>query len=315
MHSVGDLWLWSVFSLIIMSVFCLDFFIFGGRKPRIISFREACGWVMAWMLCAFLFGLLVWQHLIPLVGFSVAKQTTLTFYTGYILEDSLSIDNMFVILLIFQSFAVPSRLQRRVLMWGVMGAVIMRIIMIFLGIGLVNAFHWILYVFGAFLIISGTKLFFITEQPKDPSENSFVIWISKHIHVTKTFVEEKFFIKRNHIWYATPLLLALILVEFSDLIFALDSIPAIFSVTLDPFIVATSNIFAIMGLRAFYFMVAHVADRFSTVKYGVALVLILTGVKLLVQQWVAVPIVWMLMVIVVLFVGTGLIGLIKQKRK
>ncbi|MDX1901807.1 MAG: TerC/Alx family metal homeostasis membrane protein [Gammaproteobacteria bacterium] len=313
MHSVGDVWLWGVFFTLFLIIFGVDFLFVGGRKAHVIQLREAFLWVTIWAICAILFGILIWYHLLP-QGAEIAQQKTLEFYTGYIIEQSLSVDNMFVILLIFQSFAVPARWQRRVLLWGVLGAVVMRFIFIFAGIGLVTTFHWILYLFGIFLVWSGVKFFFTPEKIDDPAKNRFVQWLSRHMRVTTQFEGERFFVKQNHFWYATPLFLALILIEFSDLIFALDSIPAIFAVTLDPFIVVSSNIFAIMGLRALFCVVAHSADRFVGLKYGVALVLILTGSKMLVQHWITLPILPMLLLIVVLLVGASLIGWFLQKR-
>lgn len=315
MQSVGDVTLWSVFSLIVAIIFSIDFFFVGGRKDYQMRPREAGYWISIWAGCAILFGLFIEYHLSTLAGAVIAKQKMLEFFTGYLIEESLSVDNMFVILVIFQSFAVPLHWQRRVLLWGVMGAIILRFLVIFAGTQLVNQFHWILYFFGALLIWSGGKIFFIEEKITSPTENRFLQWLTKYLRVTKKFHAEKFFVKKNQLRFATPLFLALILVEISDLIFALDSIPAVFSVTLDRFIVVTSNIFAILGLRALYFIVAHLADRFDTLKYGIAIVLILTGGKMLAQPWVTFSILPMLLTVIMILLVTGFIGWIKEKGK
>lgn len=315
MQSVGDVTLWSVFSLVVAIVFGIDFFFVGGRKDYQMRLREAGYWIGIWAGCAILFGLFLWYHLSPLLGAVMAKQKTLEFFTGYLIEESLSVDNMFVILVIFQSFAVPLQWQRRVLLWGVMGAIILRFLVIFAGIWLVKQFHWILYFFGALLMWSGGKIFFVTEKATSPAENRFLQWVTQYLRVTKTFHAERFFVKQNQIWFVTPLFLALILVEVNDLIFALDSIPAVFSVTLDRFIVITSNIFAILGLRALYFIVAHLANRFDTLKYGIAIILILAGGKMLAQPWVTFSILPMLLTVITILLVTGFIGWMKEKGK
>jgi tellurite resistance protein TerC len=205
---------------------------------------------------------------------------------------------MFVFLMIFQYFAVPAKYQRRVLLFGVLGAVFMRLGMIMGGVWLVSQFHWILYVFGAFLVFTGIKMVIAAEQKPDLEQNPLLQWMRKHLRITKEFHEEHFLIRQNGLLYATPLLLILVLIECGDLIFALDSIPAIFAVTNDPFIIFTSNIFAILGLRALYFLLSHMADRFHLLKYGVALILVFVGAKMLIAPWFQIPIVLALVVIV-----------------
>jgi len=315
MHSIGDSLLWSVFFMVVAVVFCVDLFVFSGRKSHVIKPREAWTWFSVWVSCACLFGLFIWWHIYPLVGPVIAKQKTLEFFTAYVIEESLSVDNMFVILLIFKSFAVPLQWQRRVLLYGVLGAIVMRVGVIFVGAWLIKEFHWIIYLFGVFLVWSGGKIFFVGDHPANPADNKLLQWITKHIRVTKKFHAENFFVKKNKLWYATPLFLALILVEITDLVFAIDSIPAVFAVTLDQFIVVTSNIFAVLGLRALYFVVADLDDRFSGIKYGVALVLILTGVKMLLQPWYKLPILPMLLLVVVILFVAGITGWFLGKNK
>src|SRR5579872_543492 len=282
MNSVATGWLWAGFFVFVISVLAIDLFLLNGRKSHKVSTREALSWTLVWIACALIFNLIVWIYLTP--------QKALEFFTGYLIEESLSFDNMFVILMIFNFFVVPEEYQRRVLLYGVLGAIVMRFIMIFAGVWMINQFHWVLYLFGIFLVYTGIKMFFIAEHEKDLSKNKLLIWLRNHLRVTDTFHQEKFFLRKNHLWYITPLFLVLIWVEISDLIFALDSIPAVFAVTRDPFIVFTSNIFAIMGLRAIYFLLANMARKFELLKYGIALVLVFIGIKILMEHWFNLPI-------------------------
>lgn len=219
------------------------------------------------------------------------------FLTGYLVEKSLAVDNVFVWLMLFSYFAVPLEYQRRVLLYGVLGALIMRTIMIVLGAWLLAQFHWILYVFGGFLVFTGIKMFFASEHTPDLEQNALVRWLRQHLRMTPTLQGEHFFTVQNGIRYTTPLLLVLILVEITDIIFAVDSIPAIFAITTDPFIVLTSNIFAIMGLRAMYFLLADFASRFALLKYGLALVLVFIGSKMLLLDIYKIPTTWSLAVV------------------
>lgn len=225
----------------------------------------------------------------PLYGAVVAKEKTLEFFTGYILEKSLAVDNIFVFLMIFGYFKV-SKYQHRVLLYGVFGAIVLRALMIFIGAALVQRFEWILYIFGAFLVYTGIHMMKPESEEEDLSQNKILGWLKKVIPVSHQFEGEKFFTVENGKRIATPLLLVLIMVELSDVIFAVDSIPAVFAVTTDPFIVLTSNIFAILGLRAMYFLLADVADRFIFLKYGLAFVLSFIGIKMLIMHWVHIPI-------------------------
>ncbi len=286
MHSIADYWLWLVFGAFFVPILVLDLWIGGGRdKTGVLTPRAALGWTMVWVFAALSFCFLLWQHVQGVQGSVIAHQKALEFLLGYAIEKSLSIDNMFVILMIFQFFSIPLQYQRRVLLWGVLGAIVMRFIMIFAGIWLVNSLHWILYVFALFLLWSGVKMWFATEGVVNLRESRIVQFIRRYVRVTDKLHGEKFFVARK----VTPLFLALIMVEISDLIFALDSVPAVFSVTLDPFIVLTSNVFAILGLRALYFLLAHAAVRFPALKYAVAFILMLTGAKMLLAHWLVLP--------------------------
>ena len=292
--SVGEPWMWAAFIVFVLAMLALDLFVFGGRKVHRVSAREALAWVTAWMSLALVFALLLWWYLRSTFGAEVAQRTTLEFLTGYLIEQSLSIDNMFVFVMIFGYFAVPPELQRRVLLYGVLGAIIMRAGMIFAGVWLVQEFAWLLYVFGAFLVITGIKMLIFANQQPDLEKNPLLRWLRRHIRITDGFHGERFFVRQNGLRWATPMFLVLVLIEASDLVFAVDSIPAIFAVTTDPFIVFTSNIFAIMGLRALYFLLADMADRFHLLKYGLAIVLMVIGGKMLVAPWWHVPIQWSL---------------------
>ncbi|EKD54426.1 MAG: hypothetical protein ACD_60C00087G0038 [uncultured bacterium] len=314
MHSVGTWWLWAGFFIFVLTVLFIDMFLLGGRKSHRVSTREALCWTLTWIGCALIFNLILWQYLLHAYGSAVAHQKSLEFFTGYLIEESLAFDNMFVILMLFNYFCVPAEYQRRVLLYGVLGAVVMRFIMIFSGIWLIDQFHWLLYIFGAFLIYTGIKMVFIAEHEKDLANNKLLTWLRRHLRVTDKLHEEQFFIYKNQLWYATPLFLVLILVEFSDLIFALDSIPAIFAITRDPFIVFTSNIFAILGLRAIYFLLANLAYRFHLLKYGIALVLIFIGGKLVFEPWIKVPVLLTLSIVATILLTTILLSLFKRPK-
>ncbi|CAI8738551.1 TerC family protein [Pseudomonas sp. IT-P176] len=292
--SVGQSWMWAAFIGFVLAMLALDLFVFGGRKAHRVSVREALSWVIAWSSLALVFAGLLWWYLRSQFGAEVAQRTTLEFLTGYLIEQSLSIDNMFVFVMIFGYFAVPPELQRRVLLYGVLGAIIMRAGMIFAGAWLVQEFAWLLYVFGVFLVITGVKMLIFANQQPDLDKNPLLRWLRSHLRITDGFHGERFFVRQNGLRWATPMFLVLVLIEASDLVFAVDSIPAIFAVTTDPFIVFTSNIFAIMGLRALYFLLADMAYRFHLLKYGLAVVLVFIGSKMLVAPWWHLPVQWSL---------------------
>lgn len=287
---IGSPLLWGGFLLFVVFMLALDLFVFGGRKAHKVSMKEAATWSIAWFVLALLFNGLLWWYLEGKFGAEIANTKSLEFLTGYIIEKSLSVDNIFVFLLIFTAFQVPVEYQRRVLIYGVLGAIVLRLIMIVMGAYLVQKFSWILYVFGAFLVSTGIKMLMPSKGEKDLQNNWIMVFARKHWRVTEGFEGEKFTVKRNGLVYITPLLLVLILVEISDVVFAVDSIPAIFAITTDPFIVATSNIFAILGLRALYFLLMDMAERFHLLKYGLAVVLTFIGCKLILLPWLHVPV-------------------------
>ena len=290
LETVGTPWMWAGFIAFVLAMLALDMFVLGGKGAHKVSTREALGWSVAWVTLAFAFNAGLWWYLDGTVGRELANDKALEFLTGYLIEKSLSVDNIFVFLMIFSYFAVPPEYQRRVLLYGVLGAIVLRAAMILAGVWLVTMFHWVLYLFGAFLVVTGVKMFLFAEHKPDLEKNPVLRWMRRHLRITDGHEGERFFIMRDGLRYATPLFLVLVLVEVSDLVFALDSIPAIFAVTEDPFIVFTSNIFAILGLRALYFLLVDMADRFHLLKYGLALVLIFVGTKMLIVDWFKIPV-------------------------
>jgi len=267
-----SLWPWIGFHVFVFAMLALDLGVFH-RKAHVVSFREAIAWTIAWVTLAMLFNMGVWYF--------AGAQKALEFTTGYVIEYSLSVDNIFVFAMLFSYFAVPAAYQHRVLFWGILGALIMRALMIFAGTVLITKFAWIIYVFGAFLIITGIKMIVKKEEEIHPERNPVVRWFKKLMPVTSDYRADKFFVRETGLLMATPLFVVLLLVEISDIIFAVDSIPAIFAVTKDPFIVYTSNIFAILGLRSLYFALAGVLDKFHYLKIGLGVVLTFVGVKML----------------------------------
>jgi tellurite resistance protein TerC len=302
--------MWSGFFAIVLIMLAVDLFATGGGKQHRVSVREAATWSVIWVSISLLFAGALWLYLDGTAGRAMANQKALEFITGYLIEKSLAVDNVFVWLMLFGFFAIPPELQKRVLVLGVLGAIVLRTVMIFAGVWLIAHFHWLLYVFGAFLLVTGIKMWWFAEQQPDLAKNPLIAWIRRHMKVTDQLHGESFFIDKTEagrvVRYATPLFLALVLVEFSDVIFAVDSIPAIFAITTDPFIVLTSNIFAILGLRAMYFLLADMADRFSLLKYGLALVLVFIGSKMLLIDIVKIPVLLSLAVVAVI-IGTSVV--------
>lgn len=298
--------MWAGFVGFVLLVLALDLYAFGGRRAHRVSSREAMCWVLAWMTLATLFGGLMWWYVDAALGRAVAHQKTLEFFTGYLIELSLSVDNMFVFSLIFTYFAVPLELQRRVLLYGVLGAIVMRVSMILAGVWLLSQFTWLFYVLGAFLVFTGLKMLFTAGRQPDISRNPLVRFLRSAMRITKDYHGQSFFVRIDGLRYATPMFVVLVMIEATDVVFAVDSIPAIFAVTTDPFIVFTSNIFAIMGLRALYFLLADMVARFHYLKYGLATVLVIIGGKMLAEQWVHVPVHWSLGVVgVILLASVG----------
>lgn len=279
--SVGSPLLWAGFAIFVLVMLALDLGVFN-RKVRETSFRQALAWTIFCVGCAVAFNIGIY--------FWTDSERALEFLTGYLVEEALSVDNLFVFLLIFSYFKVPKPYQHRVLFYGVLGAVVMRGLFIFLGAALISRFHWILYIFGGILVVSAFKLVGNKQEDIDPESNFLIRLFQRLVPITSGFRDEKFFVRENGKLYATRLCLVLVSVEVSDLIFAVDSIPAIFAITTDPFIILTSNIFAILGLRAMYFVLACALSELRFLNYGLAIVLGFVGIKMLVSGFYKIPI-------------------------
>ncbi|EBU4838472.1 TerC family protein [Salmonella enterica] len=290
MNTVGTPLLWGGFAVVVVIMLSIDLLLQGRRGAHAMSMKQAAGWSILWVTLSLLFNAAFWWYLAETQGREVADPQALAFLTGYLIEKSLAVDNVFVWLMLFSYFSVPPALQRRVLVYGVLGAIVLRTIMIFAGTWLITQFEWLLYVFGAFLLFTGVKMALAKEDESGIGEKPMVRWLRGHLRMTDTIENEHFFVRKNGLLYATPLLLVLIMVEFSDVIFAVDSIPAIFALTTDPFIVLTSNLFAILGLRAMYFLLSGVAEHFSMLKYGLAVILVFIGIKMLIVDFYHIPI-------------------------
>lgn len=290
MNSIGNsAGLWIGFSLFILFMLSLDLGLFN-RKAHVIKYREAAIWSAVWIMLAMIFaGIVFWFQ---------GTDLGLKFLTGYVIELSLSVDNLFVFLLIFSFFKVPAKVQHRVLYWGVMGALVMRLTMIFIGGALINRFHWILYFFGAFLVYTGIKMFRQDDSDIQPEENPVVRAVTRYIPISRHYDGKHFFTRVNGKLTGTLLLLVLVIVEVTDLVFAVDSIPAIFAITTNTFIVYTSNVFAILGLRSMYFLLAGVVEKFQYLRMGLAIVLTFIGVKMLIEGLHVVIPVWVSLLVV-----------------
>ncbi|HBY7458787.1 TPA: TerC family protein [Klebsiella pneumoniae] len=290
MNTVGTPLLWGGFAVVVAIMLAIDLLLQGRRGSHSMTMKQAAGWSILWVTLSLLFNAAFWWYLVQTQGRAVADPQALAFLTSYLIEKALAVDNVFVWLMLFSYFAVPPVLQRRVLVYGVLGAIVLRTIMIFAGSWLISQFDWLLYVFGAFLLFTGVKMALAKEDESGIGDKPLVRWIRSHLRMTDKIESERFFTRKNGVLFATPLLLVLILVELSDVIFAVDSIPAIFAVTTDPFIVLTSNLFAILGLRAMYFLLAGVAERFSMLKYGLSVILVFIGVKMLIVDFYHIPV-------------------------
>jgi len=311
---IGEPWMWAAFVGFVLAMLAVDLFLVGGNKAHKVGFREAAVWSVAWVSLAVLFNLGLWWYLKGAHGGEVADAKAMEFLTGYLIEKALAVDNIFVFLMIFGFFAVPAEYQRRVLIYGVIGAIAMRAAMILAGAWLVQEFHWILYVFGAFLVVTGVKMLMAAEAEPDLAKNPLLNWVKRHLRLTPDYRGEKFWVRENGVRTFTPLFLVLVMIELSDVIFAVDSIPAIFAITTDPFVVFTSNIFAILGLRAMYFMLAGMADRFHLLKYGLAMVLVFVGTKMLVADFYKIP-VGLSLGVVGLIIATFMFASLRVTRK
>lgn len=297
--------LWGGFLLLVLFLLALDLGVFH-KKAHVVSSREAAVWTVVWITLALCFNAFIW--------YEFGTEKALEFLTGYVIEKSLSVDNLFVMVLVFTSFGVPKIYQHRVLFWGILGALVMRGTLILVGVQLIERFHFIIYVFGAFLVYTGGKMLFAGEEDPDPQQNKALRLFRRLVPATSEFHGQKFFVREGGRLLATPLVATLVVIEAMDLVFAVDSIPAIFAVTLDPYIVFTSNIFAILGLRALYFLLANVVEKFVHLKIGLAIILAYVGVKMLISGWYKIPVLISLAVILGVLATSICTSLIASRR-
>ncbi|MHC1729553.1 MAG: TerC family protein [Syntrophobacteraceae bacterium] len=313
-ESTGTTMLYLGFTLVVIVLLAVDFFILKTQGAHRVSMKEAASWSLVWIAVSLAFCGWFWWYLNGRFPREIANEKALEYLTGYLIEKSLAVDNVFVWITLFNFFAVPGEFQKRVLLYGVLGAIIMRAVLIYLGALLLAKFHWILYIFGLLLLLTGVKMIMFAEHQSDLEKNPVLRWMRSHMKITDEHHKEKFFIVKEGMRYATPLFLVLVLVEITDLIFAVDSIPAIFAITDDPFIVFTSNIFAILGLRAMYFLLVDIAGRFHLLKYGLAIILMVIGVKMLLLDIYKIP-VWIAMGIVALILLISVVASLVTSRR
>jgi tellurite resistance protein TerC len=298
MDTIAPAWLWAVFVTAVIVALFIDFVVLKKQGAHSVTVKEALNWSIVWVAASFAFNGLFWFAVWQDHGSALANTKSLEFLTGYLIEKSLAVDNIFVFLMIFTYFAVPPEFQKRVLMIGIVGAIVLRTVMILVGSWLIAEFHWVLYLFGAFLVLTGIKMWWAAGKEPDLEANPALKLLRRLMPVSKSFDGEKFFTVENGKRIATPLLLVIALVGLTDVIFAVDSIPAIFAITSDPFIVLTSNVFAILGLRAMYFLLAAVAAKFHLLSYGLAVVLVFIGTKMLLIDVYKIPVLLSLGVVV-----------------
>jgi tellurite resistance protein TerC len=298
--------LWIAFNLFVLAMLALDLGVFH-RKSHDVTAREALTWTAVWVTLALLFNVFLYYYF--------DKETAVQFFTGYLIEKSLSVDNIFVIIMIFSYFNVPTAYQHKVLFWGILGALVMRVIFILSGVELIHRFHWLIYIFGGFLVITGIRMLIAGDAKLEPEKNPLVKLARKLFPFTPTFEGDQFFVRRDARLWATPLFLVVILIEATDLIFAVDSIPAIIAISDDPFIVYTSNVFAILGLRSLYFALSGIEKYFEYLKYGLSAILIFVGVKMSITDLYKIPINWSLIVIVAILAVAMLASVLAQKKK
>lgn len=307
MESIGNVWLWTGFSVFVLIAIALDLRGVKKHEDEVVSFKQALWWSLLWIGLALLFCAGLWWWLDGTAGREMANLKAGEFLTGYVIEKSLSVDNLFVFLMIFTAFRVPPVLQREAIVIGVIGAIILRVIMILIGAWLITKFHWILYVFGAFLLITGIKMLVFADAAPDLETNPVLKWMRGHLRITNDYRGMRLWVQEAGYRFYTPLFLVIVLIGVTDIIFAVDSIPAIFAITTDPFIVMTSNIFAILGLRALYFLLAGMAEKFKLLKYGLALVLAFIGVKMLLIDVYKIP-VGISLTVVLVILATSMIA-------
>ena len=309
MVGIGTPLAWSLFAAFVLIALLVDFFALNKQGAHRVSMKEAAIWSLVWVAVSFVFVGWLWWYLGGPDGSATADTKALEFITGYLIEKALAVDNIFVFLMLFTYFGVPAEFQKRVLMIGILGALLLRAVMILVGAWLIAQFHWVLYLFGAFLVFTGIKMWWAAGQEPDLEGNPALRWIRGHVRIAPAYDGEKFFSVVDGVKMATPLLVVILLIGVVDVIFAVDSIPAIFAITTDPFIVLTSNVFAILGLRAMYFLLAGMHERFHLLSYGLAIVLAFIGAKMLLVDVVKIPVALSLAVTAAVLAATMLLSL------
>jgi tellurite resistance protein TerC len=311
METIGSPLLWSAFAALVVVALLVDLVLMRHGGPHKVTFREAALWSVGWVVLALAFNAGLWWYLSDQAGAVIGKQVALEFLTGYLVEKSLAVDNIFVFLMLFTYFAVPEEERQKVLIIGVLGAIVLRAILIFAGALLLQQFHWVLYVFGAFLLLTGLKMLWAAGKAPDLDNNPILRWLTAHLPLTRGYEGHKLWVRENGKRLYTPLFIVIVMIGITDVIFAVDSIPAIFAITDDPFIVLTSNVFAVLGLRAMFFLLAGMADRFHLLPYGLALVLMFIGVKMLIVDLVKIPIAVSLGVVAATIGATVVLSLLR----
>jgi tellurite resistance protein TerC len=311
METIGSPLLWSGFAAMVVVALLVDLMLMRSGGPHKVTFKEAAYWSLGWVALALLFNAGLWWYLTETAGSVVANRVGLEFLTGYLVEKSLAVDNIFVFLMLFTYFAVPEEQRQRVLVIGILGAIVLRTVMIFAGAVLLAKFHWLLYVFGLFLLFTGIKMWLAAGKAPDLEANPALRWMRKHLALTPRYHGNALSVVENGKRWYTPLFVVIILIGITDVIFAVDSIPAIFAITSDPFIVLTSNVFAVLGLRAMFFLLAGMADRFHLLPYGLALVLAFIGSKMLLIDVLKIPVLASLGVVVAILAVTVVVSLLR----
>jgi len=308
-QTIGNPWLWGGFIAVVIAALLIDLVLMRHGGPHKVTFKEALLWSIGWVALALAFNAGLWYYLNETAGTAVANEIGLQFLTGYLIEKALAVDNIFVFLLIMGYFAVPETARQRVLIIGILGAIALRTVMIFAGTVLVSQFHWLLYVFGAFLLFTGWKMWFAAGQEPSLDDNPALKFMRRHLRITHEYNGNRLLAEKNGVRWFTPMFVVLVLIAVTDVIFAVDSIPAIFAITTDPFVVLTSNVFAVLGLRAMFFLLAGMADRFHLLPYGLAVILGFIGAKMLLIDVFKIPVPVSLGVVAAILVVTVVLSL------
>ncbi|MDR7191963.1 TerC family protein [Luteimonas terrae] len=314
METIGNIWLWAGFGGLVVVALLVDLVLMRHGGAHKVTFKEALWWSLGWVALALIFNGGLWWYLHETAGAATANRVGLEFLTGYLVEKALAVDNIFVFLMLMTYFAVPEEQRQRVLIIGILLAIALRAILIFAGAALLAHFHWLLYVFGAFLLLTGAKMWFAAGKEPDLEHNPLLRWMTAHVPFVRRYHGSALWLGRPGRRKFTPLFIVLVMIGITDVIFAVDSIPAIFAITTDPFIVLTSNVFAVLGLRAMFFLLAGMAERFHLLPYGLAIVLVFIGSKMLLIDVYKIPVLWSLGVVVVILAATVALSLARPPR-